>query len=181
MICATRQTAALMSFSPCSKGLFSSSGYDRAMKADTESSAGRNRMPTPRPARTRLGRLFSFAFAGGSGFVIDVGVLYLLMLYTPLGPFTARIVSIGCAMASNFMVNRTFTFGASGRHVVAEGARYSSIALVGAGLNYLIYAGLLLAFPALAPFWATFVAVGVVAVFSYLGYARFVFGGGEKA
>ena len=129
-----------------------------------------------RPARTRLGRLFSFAVAGGSGFVIDVGVLYLLIHFTPLGPFGARVISITCAMASNYLVNRTFTFGASDRSVIEEGARYSSIGIIGALLNYGIYAGLLLAFPGFSPYMATFIAVGVVAVFSYLGYARFVFG-----
>lgn len=146
------------------------------MEQSGEHSDEPGRGPAVGPARTRLGRLFSFAFAGGSGFVIDVGVLYLLMLFTPLGPFLARIVSIGCAMASNYTINRTFTFGASDRSMAEEGARYSSVALVGAGLNYLIYAGLLLAIPAISPFWATFIAVGLVAVFSYLGYARFVFG-----
>lgn len=145
------------------------------MNADPNRQAAGSGRLTPRPARTRRGRLFSFAFAGGSGFVIDVGVLYLLMAATPLGPFAARIVSIGCAMASNYMINRIFTFGASDRPVIAEGARYSSVALAGAGLNYLIFAGLLLVMPGLSPFWATFVAVGSVAVFSYLGYARFVF------
>lgn len=129
-----------------------------------------------RPARTRLGRLFSFAFAGGSGFIIDVGVLYLLIHFTPLGPFGGRLISIACAMTSNYLVNRTFTFGASGRSVIEEGARYSSIGLIGAGLNYVIYAGLLLLIPGFSPYLATFIAVGVVAVFSYLGYARFVFG-----
>ena len=60
--------------------------------------------------------------------------------------------------------------------MIEEGARYSSIGLIGAGLNYVIYAGLLLLLPDFSPYLATFIAVGVVAVFSYLGYARFVFG-----
>lgn len=126
-------------------------------------------------AKTRFGRLFSFAFAGGSGFIVDISVLWLLLHLTPLGPFTARIFSIGCAMTSNFLINRTFTFGKSGRSVVEEGVRYSSIGAIGAGLNYLIYAGLLLAIPGFSPFWATFIAVVIVAVFSYFGYSRFVF------
>ncbi|WP_306127156.1 GtrA family protein [Roseitalea sp. MMSF_3516] len=129
----------------------------------------------PRAATTPLGRLCSFAAAGGSGFVIDFGVLYLMLAFTPLGPFAGRLVSIACAMVSNFLINRTFTFGASGRSILTEGARYSSIAALGAGLNYVVYAGLLLAMPGFSPFWATFIAVALVSVFSYLGYARFVF------
>jgi len=129
-----------------------------------------------RAAKTRLGRLVRFAVAGGSGFVIDVAVLYALLTFTPFGPFIARIFSIACAMASNFLINRTFTFGASGRSVLSEGVRYSSIGVIGAVLNYAVYAMLLLIFPDFSPFWATFIAVGIVAVFSYIGYARFVFG-----
>lgn len=128
-----------------------------------------------RAAKTKFGRLFSFAFAGGSGFVIDIGVLWLLLHLTPMGPFSARVISIACAMTSNFLINRTFTFGRSDRTLIEEGARYSSIGLIGAGLNYVIYAALLLAIPGFSPFWATFIAVGLVAVFSYFGYSRFVF------
>ncbi|WP_421855710.1 GtrA family protein [Oricola sp.] len=126
-------------------------------------------------AKTKAGKLFSFAFAGGSGFVIDMSVLWLLLSFTPLGPFSARVISIICAMISNFAINRTFTFGGSGRSLAEEGARYSSVGAVGAGLNYAIYAGLLLAIPGFSPFWATFIAVATVAVFSYFGYSRFVF------
>ena len=130
----------------------------------------------PLAARTQIGRLFSFAAAGGSGFVVDMSVLFVLLSVTPLGPFLARIVSIACAMTTNFLINRTFTFGASGRSLVEEGVRYSSVGLIGAGLNYAIYAALLLAIPGFSPFWATFIAVVIVAVFSYVGYSRFVFG-----
>jgi putative flippase GtrA len=126
-------------------------------------------------AKTKPGKLFSFAFAGGSGFVIDMSVLWLLLNLTGMGPFSARVVSIAFAMTSNFLINRTFTFGGSGRTIVEEGARYSSIGLIGAGLNYLIYAVLLLAIPGFSPFWATFIAVALVSVFSYFGYSRFVF------
>ncbi len=126
-------------------------------------------------AQTKLGRLLSFAVAGGSGFVVDMTVLYVLLDFTPMGPFSARVVSIACAMTTNFLMNRTFTFGASGRSILQEGTRYSSIGLIGAGLNYLIYAALLLLIEGFSPFWATFIAVVIVAVFSYFGYSRFVF------
>ncbi|MEM6382796.1 MAG: GtrA family protein [Pseudomonadota bacterium] len=128
-----------------------------------------------RIARSRWGRVSSFAIAGGSGFIIDVVVLYLLLTFTGLGPFTARIVSIACAMITNFLINRTFTFGASGRSIVDEGTRYSSVGMVGAGLNYVLYAGILIAVPGFSPFIATMLAVVSVAAFSYAAYSRFVF------
>lgn len=128
-----------------------------------------------RAARTTSGRLVSFALAGGSGFVADISVLWLLLNFTPLDPFSARVLSIACAMTSNFLINRTFTFGGSGRSIVEEGIRYSSIGAIGAGLNYAIYVALLLAIPGFSPFAATFIAVVIVAVYSYFGYSRFVF------
>ncbi|MCI5077595.1 GtrA family protein [Oricola sp.] len=121
-------------------------------------------------------RLASFAVAGGSGFVVDATVLTLLMKLTPLGPYSARIFAIAAAMMTTFLINRTVTFGKSGRHVVHEGARYGFVALIGAGLNYAIYSALILAAPGvITPLMALVIAVGVVTVFSYLGYSRFVF------
>ncbi len=128
-----------------------------------------------RVAQSKIGKLFSFAVAGGSGFIVDIVVLRILMDFTPLGPFTARILSIACAMFSNFMVNRTFTFGASDKPFFEEMARYASVGAVGAVLNYIIYAMLLLAVPGFSPFLATFIAVVLVSVFSWFGYSRFVF------
>lgn len=121
-------------------------------------------------------RLTSFAVAGGTGFIVDASVLMLLMKFTPLGPFTARIFAIAAAMFTTWMINRHVTFGKSDRHVVKEGARYGFIALIGAGLNYAIYSGLLLAAPnVVTPLMALVIAVGCVTVFSYFGYSRFVF------
>lgn len=127
-------------------------------------------------SKNRILRLASFAVAGGTGFVVDATVLMLLMRFTPLGPFTARIVSVAAAMLTTWTINRTVTFGRSGRHIVHEGARYGFVALIGAALNYGIYSGLLLAAPeTIPPLLALVIAVGLVTVFSYLGYSRFVF------
>ncbi|GAB4357939.1 MAG: hypothetical protein Kow0026_18570 [Oricola sp.] len=127
-------------------------------------------------SRRFLLRLASFAVAGGTGFIVDASVLTLLMRFTPLGPFSARIFAIAAAMLTTWIINRNVTFGKSGRHVVKEGARYGFVALIGAGLNYAIYSGLLLAAPGvITPLMALVIAVGIVTVFSYLGYSRFVF------
>ncbi|MFZ2102470.1 MAG: GtrA family protein [Oricola sp.] len=121
-------------------------------------------------------RLASFAVAGGTGFLVDASVLTLLLKFTPLGPFSARVFAIAAAMLTTWAINRTVTFGKSGRHVVKEGARYGFVALIGAALNYAIYSGLLLAAPGvITPLMALVIAVAVVTVFSYLGYSRFVF------
>ena len=121
-------------------------------------------------------RVVLFAVAGGAGFLVDAGVLALLLRATPLGPFVARIVAIAAAMLFTFWLNRTFTFGRSGRSFAAEGTRYGGVGISAALLNYAVYAVILLVFPAVWPVLAVAVASVVAMVWSFLGYSRFVFG-----
>ncbi|MCO6185535.1 GtrA family protein [Rhizobium sp. L1K21] len=120
-------------------------------------------------------RLFWFAFAGGAGFVVDAGILQLLLSFTPLGPFVARIVSIATAMSFTWFINRTFTFGRSKRHPAAEGARYGFIGGLSALVNYGLYSLCLLCVPSIWPVIAVGISSLGAMVFSYLGYSRFVF------
>lgn len=120
-------------------------------------------------------RLFTFAVAGGAGFLVDASVLALFLWATPLGPLVARIFAIAAAMLFTFWLNRTFTFGRSHRGVAAEGARYGGVGISAALLNYAVYSALVLAFPALWPVLAVAVASLVAMVWSLLGYSRFVF------
>lgn len=121
-------------------------------------------------------RLAAFVFAGGAGFLVDAAVLSLLLRLTPLDPFSARVVAIAVAMGVTYAINRSVTFGPSGRPIAAEGARYGGVGLASAVLNYLVYAGALLIVPALPPLAALVIASGLAMAFSYLGYSRFVFG-----
>lgn len=121
-------------------------------------------------------KLIRFALVGTAGFAVDASVLWLLMEITPLGAFTARIFAIATAMFTTWMLNRTFTFGASKRTIVAEGFRYGSVGVVSALVNYGIYAGLLLSSPTLKPFFALVLASLAAMLFSFFGYSRFVFG-----
>lgn len=121
-------------------------------------------------------RLVLFVLAGGAGFLVDAGVLALLLKVTVLGPFAARVFAIAAAMLFTFWLNRTFTFGRSGRALAAEGARYGGVGLSAAVLNYAVYSALLLVFPTLRPVLAVAIASLAAMAFSFLGYSRFVFG-----
>lgn len=121
-------------------------------------------------------RLVWFAFAGGTGFVVDAGVLQILLSVTSVGPFIGRVISIAVAMTATWLINRTFTFGKSDRHVAEEGARYGVIGVLGALLNYGIYSAIVLALPGVWPVMAVAVSSVAAMAFSYLGYSRFVFG-----
>ncbi len=138
--------------------------------------AGDLRMNEPKQgAQSLLGRLFSFGLAGGIGMIVDLGVLRLLIEWGAT-PFVARVPAILCAMATTWLINRNFTFAASGRSVRDEGSRYVAVAIICAILNYLIYSGILLVTPeGFLPEIATIIAVAIVTVFSYLGYSRLVF------
>lgn len=120
-------------------------------------------------------KLFRFGIAGGLGFIIDAGVLTLLLHLTPLDPFTARLIAIAWAMVTTWAFNRTFTFDRSGRSLAVEGFRYGSVGVTTALVNYGLYSALLLSLPTLQPLVAMVLATAASMLFSFYGYSRFVF------
>ncbi len=122
-----------------------------------------------------------FAIVGGAGFVVDAGLLVLLHHWAGLDPFSARLMSIAAAAFTTWRLNRAHTFGASPTGQATEGLRYGLVAGLAAGLNYLIYALALILWPILPPVAAAIGATLLVMVFSYFGYARFVFRSGSHA
>jgi putative flippase GtrA len=116
-----------------------------------------------------------FLVAGSIGFLADAGMLALLLFASPLGPFAARVVAIVFALATTWAFNRAVTFGRSRFPLLLEGARYGSVGILSAILNYAVYASLLLIFPLLHPFAALFAASLAAMGFSWAGYSRFVF------
>ncbi|MDP2734333.1 MAG: GtrA family protein [Hoeflea sp.] len=121
-------------------------------------------------------KLGFFLFAGACGFAVDMGVLWLFLHFRLLDPYSARVLAIGSAMLCTYAINRTFTFGASDRKVAVEGARYGSVGIASALLNYAVYSASLISLPGISPYLALILGSGSATVFSYLGYSRFVFG-----
>jgi putative flippase GtrA len=121
-------------------------------------------------------KFISFAIAGGAGFLVDTGVLYLAIAHTPLGPYFGRALAIAAAMSCTWYINRRFTFHASGRPLRSEGARYGSVGLGSALLNYAVYSLIILIAPRVSPYVALILGSASATVFSYMGYSRFVFG-----
>lgn len=116
-----------------------------------------------------------FLVAGSLGFVADAGMLTLLMAATLLGPLQARIVAILFAFAVTWGFNRSLTFGRSRFPLLLEGARYGSVGVLSAVINYGIYAAIIRFAPAAHPLVALVIAsIGAMA-FSWTGYSRFVF------
>ena len=122
-----------------------------------------------------MGRLARFVFAGAVGFVADAAALWLLLAVTPLGPFIARVLSIGFALCVTWQINRHLTFSPSSRGVGQEGARYGGVGVATSIVNYLVYCAILFALPAIPPLAALAIASLVAMALSFLGYSRLVF------
>ena len=122
-----------------------------------------------------MSRVLRFAVVGGIGFVADATMLALLLAATPLGPFLARLASVGFALSVTWLCNRSVTFGPSGRTMAVEGARYGGVGVTTSIINYLVYCGLLLALPGMPALAALALASLAAMALSYLGYSRLVF------
>ena len=88
----------------------------------------------------KAGREFLyFAAVGVIGFVVDLGVLYLVAPF--LGWYGARVVSFIAAATATWALNRRYTFTArrSGSSLVREYAHYLLTMLAGAMVNYTVY------------------------------------------
>lgn len=130
-------------------------------------------------AKAEAGQFLRFALVGTTGFLIDSGVLAILVHGFRFDPFASRLVSMCTSAFVTWRLNRSLTFGASGASQATEGLRYGAIAALAALVNYGSYAALLVLFE-LPPLAAVVISTGAAMSFSYLGYSRFVFQG-ERA
>src|SRR6056297_567595 len=119
----------------------------------------------PRKIISQLGR---FALIGMIGFTLDA-CMTLALIHRGIDPFTARVFAIVLAMMVTWRLNRALTFGASPSSQASEGARYFSVALFAAAMNYGIYVGLLLVLPGIHTLIAIMIAVGAVTALSFVG------------
>lgn len=128
-------------------------------------------------AKIEAARFTRFALVGGTGFLIDAGLLTVLHNGAGLDPFSARLISITASAFATWRLNRGLTFGASDRHQAVEGMRYAAVAALTAAFNYCLYALALIVWPGLPPIAAMIGATAAAMLFSYAGYSRFVFAG----
>lgn len=110
------------------------------------SDAPQNRHPVVRPRR-----VFQFAAAGATGFMVDATVLSLLTSLAGWQPLRARLLSFLSAVTITWLLNRRYAFAdqRARRHVSWEYSRYLLVQILGAMLNYLVFALVLVLLPAL--------------------------------
>ena len=127
-------------------------------------------------ARGIAAEVFRFLLVGSVGFIVDGGILMLLVQGGGVSRVWARIPSFLVAVTVTWWMHRHFTF-ASSRHVapsVRELLRFVMANSLGSGLNLAVYwalVGLLTWEPLPALAVASIVAAGV----NYAMSARWVF------
>ena len=86
-------------------------------------------------------QLALFGVGGAIGFVVDAGIVQLLVSKADANPYIARLFSFFCAACSTWLFNRRYTFGDRGGHgLLGEWARYMTAMSLGFAINYSTYA-----------------------------------------
>ena len=120
-----------------------------------------------------------FGIAGTLGFLVDAGLVSVLVNALDWDPYLARALSFLCAVATTFAFNRRYTFAAGARPDLARQAGHYLLAMLGGFVvNYGIYAGLVFQFELIRQWPVLGVAAGSIAglVVNFLSARLWVFG-----
>ena len=86
--------------------------------------------------------MLRFGIVGGIGFLVDAGLLHL-MLKLGLGYYGGRLISFLAAATATWILNRSFTFrrdSAAAAHPAGEWLAYLGLMVIGGLVNYGTYA-----------------------------------------
>lgn len=85
-------------------------------------------------------RFVKFGIVGAFGAIIDFGIFNLLIHFMKLIPFHASIFSFICAVFSNFLLNRYWTYPDSRtKRFRQQFIQFSIVSLVGLGIRSLLF------------------------------------------
>ena len=88
--------------------------------------------------QTLIERFLKFCVVGGSGVVVDFGITYLAKELLKLNKYVANSLGFICAATSNYILNRTWTFGSNDPDVVMQYFRFFGFSLIGLAINNLV-------------------------------------------
>ena len=120
-----------------------------------------------------LVRFSRFLVVGGLGFVVDAGILAVL-LGLGLGPFVSRAVSITVAVILTWRLNRV-AFGPSQDGGVREFGRYLAVVAGSTSVNAAVYGLALTMLPGLSPLIALILGSAAGLGLTFTGCSRFAF------
>ncbi|MFM9942598.1 MAG: GtrA family protein [Hyphomicrobiaceae bacterium] len=116
-----------------------------------------------------------FLISGLLAFSVDAIVLEAGVRLMGLNPLLARLIAISLAMVVGWLAHRRLTFAVEVPASIPELARYVAAGWSAAAVNYLVFAGLLLAVPHLPRLACLVVASGIAMVFAYVAMRYAVF------
>lgn len=70
------------------------------------------------------GKLIKFSFVGGTAFALDFAIYFILTRYGHVPYLLSRVISIACAFAWNFLMNRNWTFQARDGAMSRQACRF---------------------------------------------------------
>ncbi len=85
----------------------------------------------------RFARLFKFGLVGGSGAIVNTGILYLLARVLAVPLVISSAAAVECAVISNFLLNNRWTFGARGQPL-SRFFKFNAMSLGALSVNVLI-------------------------------------------
>lgn len=97
------------------------------------------------PARIKMAhpevkRFIKFMIVGGFGAILDVSVLNILILVFGAPKFYANIISVSCAILSNFTWNRLWTFPESREQKIhSQLGKFATVNLIGLAINQAVF------------------------------------------
>ena len=126
--------------------------------------------------RSLAGQLARFLVVGAIGFIIDGGLLNLLV-WQGINPYLARAISFPPAVTTTWYLNRIWAFAARAHGPRRQYLRYLAVQIVGACGNYLIYALILFVVPHTVDGVLAAFAVGSAGglLINFVGARMFVF------
>ena len=124
-----------------------------------------------------------FGVGGFVGFLVDAGVVQLLVSKVDVDPYVGRLFSFLCAATATWLFNRHFTFHRRGDYgLFGEWSRYIVAMSAGFAINYVAYA-LAVHYSEFVHAWPSIgVAIGSVpgSAANFLGARQWVFSGARR-
>ena len=124
-----------------------------------------------------------FGVGGFIGFLVDAGVVQLLVSKFDVDPYVGRLFSFLCAATATWLFNRHFTFKRRGDYgLFGEWSRYIVAMSAGFAINYVAYA-LAVHYSDFVHAWPSVgVAIGSVpgSAANFLGARQWVFSGSRR-
>jgi putative flippase GtrA len=141
--------------------------------------------PTPPPIHVRMRhgarrphnwlQLAKFVAVGGSGYVVNLGVYWIVHHALGIGHLRSATAAFVVAVVNNFWWNRHWTFGAGGGHAGFQAARFFAVS-VGAFLFALGVSQLLVSTTDLPDVVAQAISIVVATPLNFVGNKMWSFG-----